>query len=34
MQAARNLVLKYGLEITGQSHVELAGGGVSALLAD
>ncbi|MBT6122334.1 MAG: xanthine dehydrogenase small subunit [Candidatus Puniceispirillum sp.] len=34
MQAARNLVLKYGLEITGQSHVELAGSGVSALLAD
>ena len=34
MQAARNLMLKYGLEITGQSHVELAGGGVSALLAD
>ncbi|MDB2390632.1 xanthine dehydrogenase small subunit [Alphaproteobacteria bacterium] len=34
MQAARNLVLKYGLEITGQSHVELAGGGVSALLVD
>jgi hypothetical protein len=27
-------MLKYGLEITGQSHVELAGGGVSALLAD
>jgi xanthine dehydrogenase small subunit len=34
MQAARNLMLKYGLEIMGQSHVELAGGGVSALLAD